>query len=118
MKSTLELIAEKDKLEEEAKTLLEKAEKEERKLNEGEDLEYNNLLKQIADKTEAEYLNKLFQIGSITPNEIRRRLDLPALDNGDSAFVQVNIQTLDNAVNNINTENEGNKSLQEANKKK
>lgn len=73
-----------------------------------------------ADKTaEAEYLNKLFQIGSITPNEIRRRLDLPSLDNGDKAFVQVNIQTLDNAVTNtINTENEGSKSLQKANKKK
>ena len=34
----------------------------------------------------------------ITPNEIRKNLDLPAIENGDKSFVQVNVQTLDNAV--------------------
>lgn len=50
MKSTLELIAEKEELEKRATALLQKAEKEERKLNEGENTDYNNLLKEIADK--------------------------------------------------------------------
>jgi HK97 family phage portal protein len=52
-----------------------------------------------ADKASlAEYYNKLFQIGVITPNEIRKALDLPALSDGDHTFVQVNVQTLNNAV--------------------
>ena len=52
-----------------------------------------------ADKASlASYYNTLFQIGVITPNEIRKNLDLPAIENGDKSFVQVNVQTLDNAV--------------------
>ena len=51
-----------------------------------------------ADKQSlANYYNTLFQIGVITPNEIRRELDLPAIENGDHSFVQVNIQTLQRA---------------------
>ena len=64
-----------------------------------------------ADKASlASYYNTLFQIGVISPNEIRKILDLHALENGDKTFVQVNVQTLDNAVKNINEEslNEGN----------
>lgn len=53
-----------------------------------------------ADKaSQASYYNTLFQIGVITPNEIRKALDLEPLENGDKSFVQVNVQTLDNAVN-------------------
>ena len=52
-----------------------------------------------ADKaSQASYYNTLFQIGVITPNEIRKALDLEPLDNGDKSFVQVNVMTLDNAV--------------------
>lgn len=52
-----------------------------------------------ADKaSQAEYYNKLFQIGAITVNEIRKELDLPALEDGDHSFVQVNVQTLNNAI--------------------
>jgi HK97 family phage portal protein len=59
-----------------------------------------------ADKTSlAEYYNKLFQIGVVTINEVRKALDLPAIDNGDKSFVQVNVMTLDNAVNNVPTDN-------------
>lgn len=59
-----------------------------------------------ADKTSlAEYYNKLFQIGVVTINEVRKALDLPAIDNGDKSFVQVNIMPLDNAVNNKPTDN-------------
>lgn len=58
-----------------------------------------------ADKTsQASYYNTLFQIGVITPNEIRKALDLEPLENGDKSFVQVNVQTLDNAVNQITKE--------------
>lgn len=51
-----------------------------------------------ADKQSlANYYNTLFQIGVITPNEIRKELDLPAIENGDHSFVQVNIQTMQRA---------------------
>ena len=37
-------------------------------------------------------------IGAITPNEVRRRMNLSPLENGNTAFVQVNMQPLDVAV--------------------
>ena len=96
--------------------LLEKIELEfERKLykpSERENIEvrFNTEVLLRADKASlASYYNTLFQIGVITPNEIRKVLDLPAIENGDKTFVQVNIQTLDNAVNNViedDTENQ------------
>ena len=66
-----------------------------------------------ADKASlASYYNTLFQIGVISPNEIRKALDLEPIKNGDHTFIQVNTQTLDKAVNNpliekkdANTEN-------------
>lgn len=62
-----------------------------------------------ADKASlATYYNTLFQIGVISPNEIRKALDLPAIQDGDKTFVQVNIQTLDNAVNTIRTNKDTN----------
>lgn len=65
-----------------------------------------------ADKTsQASYYNTLFQIGVITPNEIRKALDLEPLENGDKSFVQVNVQTLDNAVNQI-TKEDGTEDIQ------
>ena len=36
-------------------------------------------------------------MGVMTINEIRRELDLPHLENGDTSFVQVNVQTLKTA---------------------
>lgn len=54
-----------------------------------------------ADKAAlASYYQTLFNIGVISPNEIRKELDLPYINNGDNTFVQVNIQTLDRAVTN------------------
>lgn len=51
-----------------------------------------------ADKQSlANYYNTLFQIGVITPNEIRKELDMQSLENGDNSFVQVNVQTLKTA---------------------
>lgn len=48
---------------------------------------------------QAAYWKDMFNIGAATPNEIRRENNLTRLDNGDRAFVQVNVQTLDRAVN-------------------
>ena len=54
-----------------------------------------------ADKASlAEYYNKLFQIGSITPNEIRKALDFEPIENGDKSFIQVNMSTLDKIISN------------------
>lgn len=58
-----------------------------------------------ADKAAlASYYNTLFNIGVISPNEIRRQLDLPAIENGDETFVQVNIQPLNKAINSYGSE--------------
>ncbi|MFV0326881.1 MAG: phage portal protein [Bacteroides xylanisolvens] len=48
-----------------------------------------------ADKAaQASYLQTMFNVGAMTPNEIRRENNLPKVDHGDNAFVQVNVQTL------------------------
>ena len=95
--------------------LLEKIEEEfERKLYKPSekdtiDVRFNTAVLLRADKQSlANYYSTLFNIGVITPNEIRKELDLPALDNGNSAFVQVNIQTLEKAVTNEHEEATGN----------
>ena len=52
-----------------------------------------------ADKAAlAQYYNTLFNIGVVSPNEIRKQLDLPAIEGGDNTFVQVNIQPLEKAI--------------------
>lgn len=57
---------------------------------------------------QAAYWKDLSVIGAATPNEVRRENNLPRIDNGDKAFVQVNVQTLDNAVNFIPKKNQEN----------
>ncbi len=47
---------------------------------------------------QAAYWKDLASVGAATPNEIRRENNLSRIENGDKAFVQVNVQTLDNAV--------------------
>lgn len=52
-----------------------------------------------ADKAaQASYMKTLYDVGGITQNEIRRSVDLPKIPDGDNTFVQVNVQTLTNAV--------------------
>ena len=52
-----------------------------------------------ADKAAtASYYSQLFNMGVMTPNEIRRELDLPAIEHGEDAFIQVNVQPLKTAV--------------------
>lgn len=69
------------------------------------DVRFNTASLLRADKQSlANYYNTLFQIGVISPNEIRRELDMPYINNGDETFVQVNVQTLKTAT----TKDEGN----------
>lgn len=81
--------------------LLEKIELEmETKLFPGEDIDVRFDVAQLlrADKQSlASYYSTMFQIGAIAPNEIRREIDLPAVEGGDKNFVQVNMQDLKNA---------------------
>lgn len=50
-------------------------------------------------QAQSEYYSKLFNIGAMTLNEIRERLNLDRIEgcDGDHHFVPVNLQTLDNA---------------------
>lgn len=53
-----------------------------------------------ADKASlASYYNTLFNIGVVSPNEIRKEIDLPYIEGGDQHFVQVNMTTVQNAAN-------------------
>lgn len=47
---------------------------------------------------QASFYKELSYVAGITPNETRRELGYPRLEGGDNAFVQVNMQTLTNAV--------------------
>jgi len=61
--------------------------------------EFNTAAILRTDKAaQGEYWNKMFQVGAVTPNEIAREMNLPKKEHGDKAFVQVNVQTLENAV--------------------
>ena len=85
--------------------LLEKIEEEfERKLykpseKDSIDVRFDTATLLRADKQSlANYYQTLFNIGVVSPNDIRKQLDLPAMEGGDNTFVQVNIQTLERAV--------------------
>lgn len=67
-----------------------------------------------ADKQSlASYFQTLFNIGVISPNEIRQQIDLPYIDGGDNTFVQVNIQTLDRAISSPKDSNETKEDINE-----
>lgn len=52
-------------------------------------------------QTLASYYNTLFQLGVLSPNEIRKELDLSHIENGDEHYIQVNLMTLENASKNV-----------------
>ncbi len=56
---------------------------------------YNALLR-VDTKTRADYYKTRFDIGSITPNEIREYEDENKINSGDEAYVQLNLSTLKN----------------------
>ena len=60
---------------------------------------------------QAAYWKDMANVGAATPNEIRRENNLPPIENGDKAFVQVNVQTVDNAVKEIQPDNGNNPKL-------
>ena len=61
--------------------------------------EFNTAAILRADKAaQAAYWNTMFQIGVATPNQISKEINLPRKEHGDHSFVQVNVQTLANAV--------------------
>ncbi|WP_321331898.1 phage portal protein [uncultured Bacteroides sp.] len=63
-------------------------------------IEFNTSAFLRADKaSQSTYWKELFNVGAATPNEVRRENNLPRIDGGDEAFVQVNVQTLANAKN-------------------
>ena len=49
------------------------------------------------DKTSlANYYNVMFNMGVYSPNEIRKALDMTAIEGGDQHVAQVNLTTLEN----------------------
>ena len=48
-------------------------------------------------KARAEFYNKIFQVGGITPNEIRSLENSNPVEGGDESFVMMNMTTLENA---------------------
>ena len=43
---------------------------------------------------QSEYWRKLFNIGAVTPNEVRREINMGKMENGDTAFIPVNVQPI------------------------
>lgn len=59
-----------------------------------------------ADKQSlASYYNTLFNIGVVSLNEIRKELDLAAVEGGDNHFIQVNMMEVNKAAQNIPSNN-------------
>lgn len=62
-------------------------------------VEFNTQALLRTDKvSQSTYWNNLFQSGMASPNEGRREMNLERAEYGDKHFVQVNVQTLENAV--------------------
>lgn len=58
-----------------------------------------------ADKQSlANYYSTLFNIGAVSCNEIRKEIDLPYVEGGDSHFVQVNLMEVNKAAQNVPTD--------------
>ena len=59
-----------------------------------------------ADKQSlANYYSTLFNIGVVSCNEIRKKIDLPYIEGGDSHFVQVNLMEVNKAAQNTPSNN-------------
>ncbi len=57
-----------------------------------------------ADKTaQANYYSKLYSIGAVSPNDVRRELEMSPIENGDTYFIPCNVMSLDKAINNTPT---------------
>ncbi len=45
--------------------------------------------------SKANYISKMFQVGGYTVNEVRAEVGTPSMKNGDKAYVQVNMKSID-----------------------
>ena len=52
-------------------------------------------LLRVDPEVRAKYYRDLFNIGSITPNEIRAEEGKPPVDGGDSTYIQLNLVPMD-----------------------
>lgn len=65
-------------------------------------IEFDTSVLLRTDKSaQAAYWKDLFNIGAATPNEVRQKSNLPRIEGGDDAFVQVNVQTLKKATEKV-----------------
>ena len=55
-----------------------------------------NELLRTDKKSQAEYLTKMFNLGTMSPNEIRRELDMEPIEGGDIHVAQVNLTSIKN----------------------
>jgi HK97 family phage portal protein len=53
-------------------------------------------------KTQSEYYRSLYNMGAITPNEIRAELHKPPVEGGDNVFMQGAMTTIDNVIEGSN----------------
>lgn len=54
-----------------------------------------------ADKTaQANYWTKLYSVGAVSANDIRREIDLPAIENGSHYFIPCNVMEIGKAISN------------------
>ena len=61
--------------------------------------EFNTSVLLRTDKqAQSAYLKTMFNIGAISPNEVRKENNLSRLEDGDNTFVQVNVMTLKNSL--------------------
>ena len=52
----------------------------------------------------ANFVNTMFNMGAMSVNEVRAEMGMPPIENGNTHFLQVNLQTLDNALQEPNKE--------------
>ena len=65
-----------------------------------------NELLRTDKKSQAEYFQKLFNMGTMSPNDIRKELDLEPVEGGDIYVAQVNLTSIKNLENiNYNADN-------------
>ena len=57
-----------------------------------------SILLRADSASQADYFTKMHNIGGLTTNEIRQKLNQPPVSGGDRAFIQVNLQPLDNLI--------------------
>lgn len=59
----------------------------------------SSVLLRTDKKSLADYYQKMFQMGVLSPNDIRHELDLNPIENGDKHWLQVNIAPMDKIAN-------------------